>query len=43
VAASDLTEERGSALFRAALAAIRSAQQDHAEAKKEKEGQGKEE
>lgn len=40
-AASDLTEERGSALFRAALAAIRIAQRDHGEAKKE--GQGKEE
>lgn len=41
VAASDLTEERSSALFRAALAAIQSIQQSHVEAKKE--GQGKEE
>jgi len=40
-AASDLTEERGSALFRAALAAIRSARRDHEEAKKE--GKEKEE
>jgi hypothetical protein len=40
-AASDLAEERGSALFKAALAAIRSAEPNHGEAKKE--GQGKEE
>mgnify|MGYP001031799844 CR=1 FL=1 len=41
VAASDLTEERGAALFRAALAAIRRAQRDQGEAKKR--GQEKEE
>jgi hypothetical protein len=37
-AASDFTEERDSALFRAALVAIRSAQRDHGEAKKEGHG-----
>ncbi len=41
VAASDLTEERGATLFRAALAAIRRAQRDQGEAKKR--GQEKEE
>jgi hypothetical protein len=41
-ASADLSEERGSALFKAALAAIRSAEQRHAGVK-EKEGPGKEE
>lgn len=36
--ASDLTEERCSAMFRAALAAIRSAQRNLGGAKKEEQG-----
>jgi hypothetical protein len=41
-ATTELAEERGSAVFKAALAAIRSAEQRHAGVK-EKEGPGKEE